>query len=73
MRPSIKLPRRATRRPFLIGSTAFSFHGVSDQVARGYMEKHGTASWSKMEATVRNSPSCPKLQTFWDYVGCGYE
>ncbi len=53
--------------------TAFSFQGISDQVARSYMEKHGTASWSKMEASLRNSPSCPKLQTFWDYGGCRYD
>ena len=26
--------------------TAFSFQGISDRVARSYMEKHGTASWS---------------------------
>lgn len=53
--------------------TAFSFQGISDQVARNYMEKHGTASWSKMEASLRTSPSCPKLQTFWDYGGCRYD
>lgn len=53
--------------------TAFSFQGISDQVARTYMEKHGTASWSKMEASLRNSPSCPKLQTFRDYGGCRYD
>lgn len=53
--------------------TAFSFQGISDQVARSYMEKHGSASWSKMEASLRNSPACPKLRTFWDYGGCRYD
>lgn len=53
--------------------TAFSFQGISDQVARSYMEKHGTASWSKMEASLQTSPSCRKLQTYWDYRGCRYD
>lgn len=52
--------------------TAFSFQGISDQVARNYMEKHGTASWSNMEASLQSSPTCQKLQTFWDYGGCRY-
>ncbi len=53
--------------------TAFSFQGISDRVARSYMEKHGTASWSKMEASLETSPSCRKLQTYWDYAGCRYD
>jgi hypothetical protein len=53
--------------------TAFSFQGISDRVARSYMEKHGTASWSKMEASLETSPSCAKLQTYWDYAGCRYD
>jgi hypothetical protein len=53
--------------------TAFSFQGISDRVARGYMEKHGTASWSKMEASLKRSPSCRKLRTYWDYAGCRYD
>jgi hypothetical protein len=53
--------------------TAFSFQGISDQVARSYMEKHGTASWSKMEASLQRSPSCRKLRTYWEYEGCRYD
>ncbi len=53
--------------------TAFSFQGISDRVARSYMEKHGTASWSEMEASLETSPSCQKLQTYWDYAGCRYD
>ena len=53
--------------------TAFSFQGISDRVARSYMEKHGTASWSAMEASLRTSPSCQKLQTYRDYAGCRYD
>ncbi|WP_247540688.1 hypothetical protein [Bradyrhizobium sp. 168] len=53
--------------------TAFSFQGISDQVARSYMEKHGTASWAKMEASLQTSPSCQKLQTYSDYGSCRYD
>ena len=37
------------------------------------MEKHGTASWSAVEASLKRSPSCRKLQTYWDYAGCRYD
>lgn len=53
--------------------TAFSFQGVSDQAARSYMEKHGSASWAKLEASVQACPSCPKLQTYWHYESCRYD
>ena len=53
--------------------TAFSFQGISDRVARSYMEKHGTASWSAMEASLKTLPSCQKLHAFWDYQGCKYD
>jgi hypothetical protein len=36
--------------------TAFSFQGISDRVARSYIEKHGTASWSAMETSLRVCP-----------------
>jgi hypothetical protein len=31
----------------------FSHQGISDRVARSYMERHGTASWSEIEAALR--------------------
>jgi hypothetical protein len=34
----------------------FSHQGISDRVARSYMERHGTASWSEIEATLRLLP-----------------
>ncbi len=37
------------------------------------MEKHGSASWAKMEAKLQACPSCPKLRTYWDYEGCRYD
>jgi len=53
--------------------TAFSYQGISDRVARTYIEKHGTASWSQMETSLRSCPSCPKLCNYWTYEGCRYD
>jgi hypothetical protein len=52
--------------------TAFSYQGISDRVARSYMEKHGSASWSQIEATLRLTPSCGKLRSYWRYEDCQY-
>jgi hypothetical protein len=53
--------------------TTFSFQGISDRVAWDYMDKHGTASWSDIEASFRNAPSCPKLRSYWNYEDCRYD
>jgi hypothetical protein len=53
--------------------TTFSFQGISDRVARDYINKHGTVSWSNIEASVRNKPSCPKLRSYWHFEGCRYD
>jgi hypothetical protein len=53
--------------------TNFSFQGISDRVARDYMAKNGTASWSAIEASFANAPSCPKLRTYWQFEGCRYD
>ena len=53
--------------------TTFSYQGISDRVAREYIDKHGTASWSEMEASLRISPSCRKLRSYWGYEGCRYD
>ncbi|UPJ74096.1 hypothetical protein [Bradyrhizobium sp. 187] len=53
--------------------TTFSFQGISDRVARDYINKHGTASWSTIEASERSAPSCPKLRSYWHFEGCRYD
>jgi len=53
--------------------TAFSFQGISDKVARGYMDKHGTASWRKMQASLQTLPACQKLYSYGDFAGCRYD
>jgi hypothetical protein len=37
--------------------TTFSFQGISDRVAREYMDKHGTASWAGMEESLKAPPT----------------
>jgi hypothetical protein len=51
---------------------AVSYQGVSDRVASGYMDQHGRASWHETESALANKPSCPKLQSYWNFHGCGY-
>ena len=53
--------------------TTFSFQGISDRVAREYMDKHGKASWAKMEASLKTNPTCRKLRSYWAYEGCRYD
>ena len=53
--------------------SAFSYQGISDRVARSYMEKHGTVSWAEIEANLQATPSCPKLRSYWRYEGCRYD
>jgi hypothetical protein len=52
---------------------AFSFQGISDRVARDYIDKHGTASWAGIDKSLAASPSCPKLRSYWHYAGCRYD
>ena len=53
--------------------SAFSYQGISDQVARGYIRKHGSASWSDIAASLNAAPSCPLLPTYWHFDGCRYD
>jgi hypothetical protein len=53
--------------------TAFSYQGISDQVAQQYMNEHGIATWADIEASLRMPRSCPKLHAYWAYEGCRYD
>jgi hypothetical protein len=53
--------------------TAFSYQGISDQVARNYMRQHGNATWSKIVASLNRSPPCPLLRSHWDFDGCRFD
>jgi hypothetical protein len=50
----------------------FSFQGISDQIAANYIHRHGQARWRSIRKNLSKKPSCPKLQTYWDFHGCRY-
>jgi hypothetical protein len=65
--------KRNTSKIFDWLVNAFSFQGISDQVARGYIRKHGSVSWSDVTKSLDANPSCPLLQTYWHFDGCRYD
>ena len=48
-----------------------SYQGVSDRVAAGFIEQHGSVGWGDVEKAVKRG-SCPKLRSHWHFEGCGY-
>ncbi len=52
---------------------AFSYQGISDRVASGYMEAHGRARWADIETKLGHGTTCPKLPSYWHYYGCRYD
>jgi hypothetical protein len=66
------IERRDTPALFDWFMAAVSYQGVSDRVASGYMDQHGRVSWHETESALANKPSCPKLQSYWNFHGCGY-
>src|SRR5665213_3658195 len=44
---------------------AFSYQGVSDNIAWGYMEQHGRVRWRDIASALAHSPSCSKLRCYW--------
>jgi len=53
-------------------AAAFSYQGISDAVAAGYMARHGQATWADIQRGLDAAPSCPKLQSYWHFHGCRY-
>src|ERR1035437_2392523 len=51
---------------------AFSFQGIADAVAADYMDKHGAVTWGAIAADLNAGPTCPKLQSYWQFHDCGY-
>jgi hypothetical protein len=52
---------------------SFSFQGISDEIAANYMAKHGQATWRSVGTGLAAQPTCPKLQTYWDFYDCRYQ
>ena len=53
--------------------SALSYQGISDQVAYGYMEKHGRATWRQIKQGLDCGVSCPKLKSYWHFHDCRYD
>jgi hypothetical protein len=53
--------------------SAVSYQGISDQVAYGYMEKHGRATWRQIKEGLDRGASCPKLRTYWQFHDCRFD
>jgi hypothetical protein len=53
--------------------SALSYQGISDQVAADYMERHGRAHWADIDAKLAAGPTCPKLQSYWQFYACRYD
>src|SRR5579871_5724134 len=52
---------------------SFSYQGISDRIAAGYIERNGNARWVELQRAVDNHRCrCPKLAGFEAYVDCGY-
>jgi hypothetical protein len=67
------IARRHTPKIFDWLLTMFSYQGVSDQVARNYIRKHGNASWSNISAGLTREAPCPLLRSYWDFDSCRYD
>jgi hypothetical protein len=52
---------------------AVSYQGISDQVAYGYMEKHGRATWRQIKHSLDRGVSCPKLKSYWHFHDCRFD
>jgi hypothetical protein len=51
---------------------AVSYQGVSDNIAYGYMERHGRVRWHDIASALAKKPSCSKLTCYWAFESCGY-
>jgi hypothetical protein len=51
---------------------ALSYQGVSDRVAEAYMEDHGVITHQAIANALAEEPSCPKLESYWQFSECGF-
>jgi hypothetical protein len=52
---------------------AFSHQGISDEVAAGYMDRHGSATWEDLKRSLAIAPACPRLKSYWHFDACRYD
>ena len=51
---------------------AISFQGISDGIAAGYIEQHGSAEAADIRASLNKRQGCAKLNGYWVFEECGY-
>src|SRR5258708_16155632 len=52
---------------------AFSYQGVSDAAAEGYIAAHGNVTYLAIKRGLKGRTRvCPRLRGFKAYAGCGY-
>ena len=51
---------------------SLSYQGISDEVAKEFMDRYGLASWHVIDSALRRRPSCPKLTSYWHFYDCRY-
>ncbi|MGH6890212.1 MAG: hypothetical protein ACREHF_13625 [Rhizomicrobium sp.] len=49
-----------------------SYQGVSNEIASAYMDQHGRISWWDVDRGLNRRGLCPKLNSYWEFAGCGY-
>lgn len=65
--------RHDTRRIFDWLVSTFSYQGISDAVARGYIEQHGNIEFEEIENALVGQRHCYKLDSLWKFDGCRYD
>jgi hypothetical protein len=67
------IARRDTPMIFNWLLTTFSYQGISDQVARGYICQSGNATWAQIATALEKEPPCPLLRSNWQFDGCRFD
>jgi hypothetical protein len=47
-----------------------SYQGISDKIARGYMDRNGRVQWAEIAEGINRPNACPKLASYWAYHSC---
>lgn len=50
----------------------FSYQGVADKAVETILKRDGNATWAEIHASLKSTPSCSKLSSFWRFEGCGF-
>ena len=65
--------RHETPRIYRWLMDGFSYQGIADSIATGFIARHGNAQWAVVaEALAGGGSDCPKLSDFSTYRNCSY-